>query len=123
MALYLVSIGCSILALLFWAAACRAWLNKRSENYIRQDLADAYVPELPGLLSFILPRPIRRAYHFLLVSLIPGFFALFHFYQLTERRAHPDFWQGYLITLVLLALFLIVPAFFWERERLRRALP
>jgi hypothetical protein len=122
MALYIVSIGCSIAALLFWSSVCRKFLKKRSENYIREDLADKIPMQLPGLLSFFLPRPARRVYHFLLVNLLSAFAGLFHFYQISERGRYPDFWLSYVVTLIVFLVFLIIPAFAWEKEHLRRAL-
>ena len=120
MTLPLFSIICSALALYFWLRLCRHFLLKRSQVYQNEDLADDLPMDWPGLFSLILPRPLRRAYHFLLVNFITGFIGAWHVYQFTHRRELPDFLQGYVITLILFLLMLCVPAFFWERERLRR---
>ncbi|HEX6217784.1 MAG TPA: hypothetical protein VFZ35_00740 [Sphingomicrobium sp.] len=122
MILYLVSIGCSIAALYFWARACRKFLKKRAETYLREDLADKFPMEWPTLLSFFLPRPVRRVYHFLLVNILTAFAGLFHFYLLNVARQSPQFWRDYVVSLLVFLAFLIIPAFAWEKERLRRAL-
>jgi hypothetical protein len=122
MILYIVSAVCSVAALYLWSMLCRPWLQKRSQTYLQQDLADHMAPELPMLISLVLPRPLRRIYHFLLVNIITAFIGVWHFFQLANRGKYPDFWEGYFITLGAFMLLLIVPAFFWERERLRRKL-
>jgi hypothetical protein len=120
MPLPLLSIICSALALCFWLRVSRHFLLKRSQAYQNEDLADHLPMDWPGLLSFVLPRPLRRAYHFFLVNIITAFIGAWHVYQFTHRRASPDFLQGYVITLLLFMLMLCVPAFFGERERIRR---
>ena len=120
MALPLLSIACSALALYFWLEMFRSWLPKRLRKTGRYDLADEVAPDLIGLPSLVLPRGPRRIYNFVVVNVITAFIGVWHAFQITHRRNHPDFWQSYLLTLILFMLMLWVPAFFWIRERLRR---
>ena len=99
-----------------------ALAKKRPLSYLQQDLADQVAPGWPMLISLVLPRPLRRIYHFLVANIITGFIGFWHFFQMTDRRQSPDFWEGYVITLTAFMLLLSVPVFFLERERLRRRL-
>ena len=120
MVLPLLSIACSAIALRFWLKLFDRWLRKRSRRAANQDIADDIPMDVIGLPSLVLPRGLRRIYHVLVVNLITAFSGAWHAFQMTDRRDHPDFWEGYILTLVLFMLMLWVPGFFWTRERLRR---
>ena len=120
MVLPLLSIACSALAFCFWLLLFRDWLPKRLRKTGKYDIADEVAPDLIGLPSLLLSRGLRRIYNFIIVNFITAFIGGWHAFQMTNRRNLPDFWEGYLLTLLLFMLMLWVPAFFWVRERLRR---
>jgi hypothetical protein len=111
----------SVIAFRWWVRLLTPWLRRRSNA---EDIANASLSDLPGLIGTFLPTGARRVWNVLMISLcvavlgIPHHLVIWNFFR--SGTIDPSYYFHYLWTLAYWLALLGFPALLIARHRLHR---